>query len=328
VSGGRLGRGDPPLVERLDAERCGNAGAVTSPQPGIFALGTRSHHHLEFEVAGDPLAAVSAVNRVRESANTVAGVNVVAGFGHRFWSAVAPDQVPPGFGGFEPIEGVDGFTVPAAQHDLWLWLHGAAPDAVFTVARLADRELGDCARVVAEQPCFTFRSSQDLTGFEDGTENPPLDEAPTVATIPAGQPCAGGSVVLLQRWVHDLDGFEALELSDRESVIGRTLYGSVELDAEVQSPRSHVSRVVIEDDEGEELEVFRRSTSFGGVREHGLMFLAFSADRARLERMLVRMAGGEDGLRDRLTEFSTPVASAWYVAPPIDLLRRIGGSGG
>jgi putative iron-dependent peroxidase len=102
-------------------------------------------------------------------------------------------------------------------------------------------------------------------------------------------------------------------------VIGRTLFGSEELEPSV--PDSHVGRVVIEDDNGEELEIFRRSTAFGGVLEHGLMFVAFSADRARLERMLRRMAGAEDGIRDRLTHFSTPVASAWYVAPPLEELR-------
>lgn len=297
---------------------------MTFPQPGIFALGTRSHHHLQFDLTGDPADAVPAVNRIREAANTVAGVNVVAGFGPSLWARLAPDHAPDDIGDFVAIDGVDGFTIPAAQHDLWLWLHGATPDAVFTIARIAARELGPCARVAAEEPCFTFGMSQDLTGFEDGTENPPLDEARDVATIAPDAPCGGGSVVLLQKWVHDLDGFEAMELADREQVIGRTLYDSVELGPDVQSPHSHVSRVVIEDDEGDELEVFRRSTSFGGVLEHGLMFLAFSADRARLQRMLERMAGHEDGLRDRLTEFSTPVASAWYVAPPLDVLRALG----
>ena len=306
-----------------DSDRLLDTASVSVPQPGIFALGSRSHHHLEFDVDGDPHDVVAAVNRVREAATSVAGVNVVVGFGHRVWSQIAPDHVPSDFGDFETIAGVDGFEIPAAQHDLWLWLHSAGPDAVFNVARRAALELADTAHVVSEQPSFTYQASQDLTGFEDGTENPPLDEAPSVATIAGGDSCAGGSIVLLQRWVHDLDGFEALELADRELVIGRTLHGSVELDETVQSPRSHVSRVVIEDENGEELEVFRRSTAFGGVKEHGLMFLAFSADRARLHRMLVRIAGGDDGLRDRLSEFSTPVASAWYVAPPIDLLRDL-----
>jgi porphyrinogen peroxidase len=271
---------------------------VPTPQPGIFAVGTRSHHHLEFDVTGDRADVLAAVARIREAATSVAGVNVVVGF------AAEP---------FETIVGVDGFTMPAAQHDLWLWMHSAGPDAVFNVARLAARELAGLATLASEQPSFAYQASQDLTGFEDGTENPPIDEAVGAVTRD------GASVVLLQKWVHDLDGFEALELADREKVIGRTLVGSEELAPSV--PDSHVGRVVIENENGEELEVFRRSTAFGGVAEHGLMFLAFSADRPRLERMLRRMAGAEDGVRDRLTEFSTPVASSWYVAPPLESLR-------
>ena len=294
------------------------------PQPGIFALGTRSHCHLELEAVGEPAAVVQAVNRVRAAGTTVAGVNVVVGFGARIWSVVAPNETPADFGPFEPIVGVDGFEIPGAQQDVWLWLHGTGADALFDFAHLAVSELAGVARMATEQPGFAYHASQDLTGFEDGTENPPLDEAPTLATIPQGQPGAGGSIVLVQRWLHDLAGFEALGVADRELVIGRTLQGSVELDPSRQSPRSHVSRVVIEDDAGEELEVFRRSVAFGGVREHGLMFVAFSADRQRLHRMLVRMSGGEDGVRDRLTEFSTPLRSAWYLAPPVDLLQRVG----
>ena len=296
---------------------------MRTPQPGIFAVGTRSHHHLEFDVHGDGPAVVRAILDVREAANSVAGVNVVVGFGPRLWSEVAPDDVPDEVSDFEALVGVDGFEMPARQHDLWLWLHGASPDAIFNVARAAARALGDCAELASEQPAFTYQASQDLTGFEDGTENPPLDDAMALVAVPEGEPGAGCSVVLLQRWVHDLDGFEALEIDDREIVIGRTLSGSIELDDDVKTPRSHISRVVIEDDDGEELEVFRRSTAFGGVQEHGLMFVAFSPDRRRLQRMLERMCGIDDGERDRLTDFSTPVASAWYVAPPVDLLREL-----
>jgi putative iron-dependent peroxidase len=271
---------------------------VGTPQPGIFAVGTRSHHHLEFDLVpgasrDDVLAAVA---RIREAATTVAGVNVVVGF------AAEP---------FETITGADGFAYPAAQHDVWLWIHSSGPDAVFTVARIAARELREVATIASEQPTFAFGASQDLSGFEDGTENPPIDEA--VALL------ADGAVALVQRWVHDLEAFGALDLSDREAVFGRTLIGSEELEPVPEN--SHVGRVVIEDDNGEELEVFRRSTAFGGVQEHGLQFVAFSPDRARLERMLRRMAGAEDGVRDRLTEFSTPTASAWYVVPPLEELR-------
>jgi porphyrinogen peroxidase len=296
---------------------------MRSPQAGIFAVGTRSHHHLQFDVGDDLDALRDGLGAIQDAATTVAGVNGVYGFGSELWSRFATGEVPNDFGPFDAIVGVDGFTVPADQHDLWLWFHGAGPDSVFRVARAAALALRPAATVASEQPTFTYLSGQDLTGFEDGTENPRVDEAPSVIAIPEGQPCAGGSIVLLQRWVHDLDGFEKLELADREKVIGRTLQGSVELPEDVDAPRAHIRRVVIDDDHGNELEVFRRSTAFGGVQEHGLQFLAFSADRARLLRMLQRMAGVGDGIRDQLTEFSSPTGSAWYVAPPADLLRDL-----
>ncbi len=292
---------------------------MATAQPGIFSLGTRTHLHLEFDVEA-PDRLLAAVGRVRDVANSVAGVNLVVGFGPGLWGRLVPGQGPAGLVDFASIVGPDGFAMPAAQHDLWLWLHGSSTDAVFDLGRQAVSELAGVASVAAEQWSFVYHASQDLTGFEDGTENPPIDEAMTVATIPAGQPCAGGSVALLQRWVHDLDGFSRLDVSEQELVFGRTKDGSVELDESVQLPTAHVSRVVVEDDEGEELEVYRRSTAFGGVQQHGLMFVGFSADQARLDRMLRRMAGVEDGVRDRLTEFSTPTAGAWYVVPPIELL--------
>ena len=85
----------------------------------------------------------------------------------------------------------------------------------------------------------------------------------------------------------------------------------------MRSPRAHISRVVIEDENGDELEVFRRSTAYGGVIEHGLVFLAFSPDVDRVDTMLHRMVG-DDGLRDHLTDISRCTASAWYVAPPVE----------
>lgn len=295
---------------------------MPTPQPGIFGLGTRQHHHLEFDRLDDDQQLIDAVRRVRENAGTVTGVNVVVGFGPELLAALSPSDVPEGFDVFHPIDGADGFTIPGGQHDLWIWLHGSGQDDVLDVARSAVRELDGVATLATEQQAFAYGSSQDLTGFEDGTENPPLDEALEVATVPGSRPGAGGSVVLLQRWVHDLRAFDALDLDARERVIGRTLADSTELDESVQPPDSHVARVVIEDETGDELEVFRRSTPFGGVREHGLMFLAFSADSARLQRMLERMAGTEDGIRDQLTEYSSPQRSAWYFAPPVELLRR------
>lgn len=296
--------------------------AVARPQTAIFALGTRSHHHLQVDLRpdADPAAVLDAVRHIRAACTTVQGVNVVVGFSAPLWERIAPGQVPVGLAPFTTIDGVDGLEFPADQHDVWLWFHAAGPDAVFDAARHAAAVLAPVARVHAEHPGFTYQRSQDLTGFEDGTENPPVDEAVEVAVVPDGQPGEGGSVVLLQRWVHDLDGFATLPPHERELVIGRTLDGNEELPDDEQPPSSHVSRTAISDEHGDPLPVFRRSVAFGGVLEHGLVFVAFSADVARLERMLRRMAGLEDGVRDALTRFSRSTGAAWYVAPPADAL--------
>jgi putative iron-dependent peroxidase len=291
-----------------------------TPQPGIFAVGTRAHHHLQLDVSpeADRHDLVAALRDVREQATTVAGVNLVIGFGSELCRRIAPDWLPAGVTPFETITGVDGVRLPAEQHDLWIWLHSFGPDSVFDIARHTNAALRGLATVVREQPSFTYQASQDLTGFEDGTENPPVDEAVGLVAVPDGRPGAGGSVVLLQQWVHDLEAFEALDADDKDQIIGRDLATGDELDEGVRSPRAHISRVVIDDPDGNELEVFRRSTAFGGVLDHGLVFLAFSPDIERLATMLNRMTGRDDGLRDHLTDISRCTASAWYVAPPVE----------
>jgi putative iron-dependent peroxidase len=204
---------------------------------------------------------------------------------------------------------------------MWVWLHSSGPDVVFDAARHVHTGLAGLATVADEAPTFAYQASRDLTGFEDGTENPPIDEAPAAALVPDGRPGAGSSVVLVQRWVHDLDAFAALTRGDQDQVIGRDLVTGEELPDDARSPSAHISRVVLEDAAGEELEIFRRSTAWGGVREHGLVFVAFSADTSRLDRMLRRMVGADDGVRDNLTTISQCVASAWYVAPPVEAFR-------
>jgi putative iron-dependent peroxidase len=111
---------------------------VPTPQTGIFALGTMSHVYLEFDlqVGADGGALVALVAGLREPRTTIGGVNLVAGFRPELWAVVAPDAAPPGVTGFETeIRGADGFTMPATQHDVVVWLAGSTYDAVFDVSR-------------------------------------------------------------------------------------------------------------------------------------------------------------------------------------------------
>ncbi|MEO7556628.1 MAG: Dyp-type peroxidase [Acidimicrobiales bacterium] len=295
------------------------------PQTGIFALGTGSHFYLELDLVPgvSPSALLEVTAGLHEPRMTTGGANVVVAFGPSAWAA-AGGALPAEVSDFTPVVGPDSFTFPATQHDAWVWASGASYDIVFDVARAVAVAFDGVATVATELHGFTYRDSRDLTGFIDGTENPPLDEAPLLATVATDQPGAGGSVVLVQRWVHDLGRFHALDEPDQQGVFGRTKSTSEELDDDVKPPTAHIARVVIEED-GEELEIFRRSTSFGGVAEHGLLFVAFSADQRRLGLMLDRMAGVTDGVRDMLTTFSTPHSGAFYFAPSLEAMAAAGG---
>ncbi len=296
---------------------------MATPQPGIFAQGTRAHYHLEFDLGedADPDRVVDCLARLREPRVTAGGLNLVVGFGARLWRVLAPEASPESLAPFPGVEG-DGRRSPATPHDLWVWLHGTGPDLLLDAARVVTAALAPELVLAAEQPCFVYRDSRDLTGFIDGTENPPVAEAAGVAVV-AGGPGAGGSFVITQRWVHDLAAFERLPVADQEATIGRTKPDSVELDDDVKPPTAHIGRVVIEED-GEELEIYRRSVPYGTVREHGLYFVAFSADPTRFDKMLARMFGtAGDGLHDHLTDFTRPVSGAYYFAPSLEALAAL-----
>jgi porphyrinogen peroxidase len=294
-------------------------------QPGIFALGTSEHALLELDLrAGlEPRRLVAAAARLVEPLSTTGGVNLVVGLRPEVWAAAAdPAELPPDARGWEDdVVGPDGFTMPATQHDAWLWVAGGDRSAVFDNARAVLRDLEPVARLARETNGWLYRHDRDLTGFVDGTENPSLLEAPQVAAIPAGAPGAGASVVLFQLWEHDAAGWEGLSQDEQERVMGRTKPDSVELPEDVMPDDSHVARTALEAD-GEELPIFRRNVAYGGVSEHGTAFVGFSADQWRMEEMLRRMAGVGDGIRCALTRFARPLTGGFYTVPSLPALSR------
>lgn len=299
---------------------------MATPQAGIFALGTRTHHHLEFDVrAGtDPVDVIAAADRLREPHVTSGGSNLVVGFGPALWRQLSSTP-PRDLGDFQEIIGLDGNTAPGTQHDLWIWIHGTGTDVVLDAAVQATAALAPVADLVDETVCFVYHDSRDLTGFIDGTENPPPTEAPEVARIPDGHPGAGGSHVIAQRWVHDLDAFGALEQPDQERVFGRSKPDSVAIARDIRPADAHIRRAELLDANGEERPIYRRSIPYGNVRERGLYFLGFSADRAIFDGMLSQMYGTSgDGLYDRLLDFTTAVTGSYYFAPSIEDLTAMG----
>lgn len=246
------------------------------------------------------------------------GVNLVTGFRPELWREVAPQDAPAALEGFnQPVAGTPGFTMPATQHDAVLWISGSAYDVVFDESRQAIAALESIATVAEETSSWSYHHDRDLTGFIDGSENPTLVDAPEIALIPDGRPGAGGSILLLQKWIHDSTAWETLPVERQEQIIGRKKPDSEELNP--KPPDSHVAR----NDQDDFGKIFRRNMAFGTVTEHGTMFVGFSSDQRRLVEMLKSMSGVTDGVRDALTYFTRPVTGAYYFIPSLGDLKAL-----
>ena len=290
-----------------------------NPQRAIFDDSARYHRFLEYRVSGEAQrsraagAIASALHAARRSVDRPA--RIVVAFGRRLWSGLAPGSIPPDLRDFETIEGVDGHVAPATQCDLWIWLQGDGEDENVARTFALHAALRQEFELALEQPGFTYFESRDLIDFEDGTANPKDDDARIEAAVVPNGPGAGGSIVLTQRWVHDLDKFKALDVAAQEAVIGRTKADSIELEGDALAPDSHVARTDVTRD-GVALKVYRRSAPYATLARHGLYFLAFACARERHQIQLERMYGvSGDGLHDRLIEFSTADTGSYLFAP-------------
>jgi putative iron-dependent peroxidase len=285
---------------------------MAQPQDGIFRDGSPFHYFLEYNLSADAdgEAIRAALAQALEPASPDSGVSLVAAFGEALWTRLSPGWAPPGFRAFEPIGSEPRRRAPATQRDLWIWIHGEHHDRNFDRALRIQRALDPVGRLELEQGGFTYLDSRDLTGFIDGSANPTGDDARAAALLPAGSPGGDGSFVITQRWVHDLAAFHELPVAEQERVIGRTKLDSVEFDENRMPADAHVART----DFGEK--IYRRSVPYGTLAEHGLYFLAFSRDIDRFAVLLDRMFGTtDDGVHDRLTQFSTPVSGSFWFAP-------------
>ncbi len=293
---------------------------MNTPQAGIFALGTSSHVYLEFDLIDlQNLNSFGAsITAIREPRTTTGGVNFVIGFRPELWHKLAPQEAPAQVEGFNNhIEGVEGFVMPATQHDALVWMSGSAYDVIFDMARSVINDLAGFAKLKEETSSWSYRHDRDLTGFVDGSENPTLLDASSDALLPDGVPGAGGSVLLLQKWKHRTEEWEALPVAKQELVMGRTKAESMEL--ENKPADSHVART----DQDEFGNIFRRNMPYGNVDDHGTMFVGFTAEQRRLVKMLESMAGLVNGTRDALTRYTQPLTGSYYFVPSTESLRRI-----
>ncbi len=203
-----------------------------------------------------------------------------------------------------------GIDIPSTQHALWCWLHGDDRGELLHRTEALIAALAPALKVVQVTESFRYLSGHDLTGYEDGTENP-VEQAAVDAAIDSESP--GGSYAAVQHWVHDLKGFKALAQQEQDHIFGRRLSDNEELDDAPES--AHVKRTAMEDFEPEAF-VVRRSMPYIDGDEAGLVFLSFAKTLDFFEMQLQRMIGLDDGIIDGLFSFSRPISGGYYWCPP------------
>jgi porphyrinogen peroxidase len=248
-------------------------------------------------------------------------VSTVA-IGPALWDVVSPQRRPAGLRAFRPVV-ADGRSAPATGGDILFHIVSGRHDLNFELALKLVRELGAALEVLEEVHGFRYLDTRDLTGFIDGTENPKGAERAAAALI-GGEDSdfVGGSFVFTQRYVHDFRKWMALDTRDQERVIGRRKRDSEDL-GDAKPPTAHINRVTIEEN-GKELKILRHSFPYGTVSEAGLFFIAYCRNLDIPERMLSRMFGtADDGIHDRLMEFTKPVSGATFFAPSLTVLKSL-----
>lgn len=248
----------------------------------------------------DPVPSLRRLADVTHDAATVVGV------GHPVAAAVT---------GLRPFPSTMTRLFPSTQHALWATIGHADRGAQLDAAVALAATVAEAFVVVEEVDAFAYRGGRDLSGFEDGTENPQGEAARAAAIIRGRGPgLDGGAFVAVQRWVHAPDVLAKMTTGEKSAAIGRDLDSNEEL--KEAATTAHVKRTAQESFEPPAFMV-RRSMPYGGVVERGLYFVAYVEDLDRFERVLRRMGGEEDGAHDALFVFTKALTGGYYFCPPV-----------
>ncbi|HEY2318407.1 MAG TPA: Dyp-type peroxidase [Solirubrobacteraceae bacterium] len=271
----------------------------------------------------DVLAQVSGLRRSVGFRIPEARLSCVTGIGSSMWDSLFHGPRPAGLHPLPEIAG-DRHVSVSTPGDLLFHIRAARLDMCFELAQRLIERLEGHAHVVDEVHGFRSFDERDLLGFVDGTENPEGAAAPAAVLIGAEDPpFAGGSYVVVQKYLHDLKGWDALGTEAQERAIGRTKLSNLELDDDVKPADSHVALTVIEDEDGEEQQILRFNMPFGrvGAGEYGTYFIGYARAPAVIERMLCNMfVGSPPGTTDRILDFSVAVTGTLFFVPSSDLL--------
>jgi putative iron-dependent peroxidase len=251
-------------------------------------------------------------------------LSCVMGFGSEAWDRFFGEPRPKDLHPFREIHGVH--RAVATPGDILLHIRSVRMDLCFELATQIMTRLGDAVASSEEVHGFKYFDERDLLGFVDGTENP-LDQAALDATIIGEEDTAfaGGSYVIVQKYLHDLKRWNDLPVEMQEKIIGRTKLSDIELDDAVKPTSAHNALTTIVEN-GEELDIVRDNMPFGEVSkgEFGTYFIGYAKSPHRIEQMLVNMfVGRPPGNYDRLLDFSRAVTGALFFVPSATFLENV-----
>ena len=306
--------------------------AAPEPQP-ILSVPSESAIFLVLTVApgaesdvADFLADVSGLKRSVGFRIPEAELTVVVGIGSDFWDRLTGGPRPAGLHPFRELDGGRHRAVATAG-DLLFHIRAHRFDVCFELAQRLTEALGDAATVVDEVHGFRSFDERDVLGFVDGTENPEGGAAGEAVLIGDEEPAfAGGSYVIVQKYVHDLEAWDALTTEEQELIVGRTKLSDIELPDEDKPANSHLALNVITGPDGEERQIMRFNMPFGrvGAREFGTYYIAYARTSELIEQMLSNMfIGDPPGNTDRILDFSTAITGGLFFAPAADLLEGL-----
>jgi len=285
-------------------------------QEGILASVPTVGRYAFFSVG--PSADAAALRQALQKLQSLAdGNQVVVGIGPLLTAALGVSV--PGLREM-PHLSEHGVDVPSTPTAFWCWLRGSDRGALVLLTHTLENALAPALHLDRVVDAFrhgepSAQHGRDLTGYEDGTENPEGEAAEAAAFVQGqGAGLDGASFVAVQQWVHDLNAFEAMNTEDQDNAMGRRRSDNEELEDAPET--SHVKRTAQESFDPEAF-VLRRSMPWAMSNKLGLLFVAFGNTLNSFEAQMRRMAGYEDGLIDGLFKFSKPVNGAYLWCPPV-----------
>jgi porphyrinogen peroxidase len=268
---------------------------------------------------------LAALLRAVEFRDLGAGLSCVMGVGSDAWDRLFGPPRPAELHPFREIRAGERHAV-STPGDLLFHIRAKRMDLCFEVASQIMTRIRDAVSPIDEVHGFRYFDERDLLGFVDGTENPRGEEV--IDAVLIGEEditFTGGSYVITQKYLHDLDGWNALSTEAQERIIGRTKLSNIELDDSLKPTSAHNALTTIAED-GKEFKILRDNMPFGQAsrNEFGTYFIGYSRSPRVTEKMLENMfIGRPPGNYDRILDFSRAVTGNLFFVPSATFLQSV-----